>query len=190
MPLAPINGVEIYYEEHGKGYPLVFSHEFAGDYRSWTPQVRFFARRYRTIAYSARGYHPSSVPTDDGAYSEEHNIEDLYGLIRHLGIEQAHVVGLSMGGNVTLKLGLAHPEVCASLVVAGYHLVRGGMGTPHWTYSLDSQLEAVKSVGRESLLTEADAAVREQNQARAAALIQRYGELNLPERPVFDYRRT
>src|SRR5436190_13038489 len=119
MPRAPINGVEIYYEEYGRGHPIVFSHEFAGDYRSWAPQVRFFARRYRTIVYSARGYHPSSVPADDGAYSEEHNIEDLYGLIRHLGIEQAHIVGLSMGGNVTLKLGLAHPEVCTSLVVAG-----------------------------------------------------------------------
>lgn len=119
MPLAPINGVEIYYEDIGQGYPVVFAHEFAGDYRSWVPQVRFFARRYRTITYSARGYHPSTVPTDDAAYSEELNVEDVYGLIRHLGIEQAHIVGLSMGGNVTLKLGLAHPEVCTSLVVAG-----------------------------------------------------------------------
>ena len=119
MALAPINGVEIYYEEHGQGTPVLFCHEFAGDYRSWAPQVRFFARRYRTITFSARGYHPSSVPTDDASYSEEQHVEDTYGLIRFLGIEKAHVVGLSMGGNVTLKLGLAHPEVCLSLVVAG-----------------------------------------------------------------------
>jgi pimeloyl-ACP methyl ester carboxylesterase len=119
MALAPINGVEIYYEEHGEGTPVVFCHEFAGDYRSWAPQVRFFARRYRTITFSARDYPPSSVPTDDAAYSEEQHVEDTYGLIRFLGIEKAHVVGLSMGGNVTLKLGLAHPEVCLSLVVAG-----------------------------------------------------------------------
>jgi pimeloyl-ACP methyl ester carboxylesterase len=119
MALAPINGVEIYYEEHGQGTPIVFCHEFAGDYRSWAPQVRFFARRYRTITFSARGYHPSSVPTDDAAYSEEQHVEDTYSLIRFLGIDKAHIVGLSMGGNVTLKLGLAHPEVCLSLVVAG-----------------------------------------------------------------------
>src|SRR3954454_16460387 len=119
MPLAPINGVEIYYEEHGQGIPIVFSHEFAGDYRSWAPQVRFFARRYRTVTYSARGYHPSSVPSDLAAYSEEQSVEDLYALIKHLGFEKAHIVGLSMGGNVSLKIGLAHPEVCASLVVAG-----------------------------------------------------------------------
>jgi pimeloyl-ACP methyl ester carboxylesterase len=119
MALAPINGVEIYYEEHGEGTPILFCHEFAGDYRSWAPQVRFLARRYRTITYSARGYHPSTVPNDAAAYSEEQHVEDAYGLIKFLGIDKAHVVGLSMGGNLTLKLGLAHPDVCLSLVVAG-----------------------------------------------------------------------
>jgi pimeloyl-ACP methyl ester carboxylesterase len=119
MALASINGVEIYYEEHGQGTPVLFCHEFAGDHRSWAPQVRFFARRYRTITFSARGYHPSSIPQNDADYSEEQHVEDTYELIRFLGIEKAHVVGLSMGGNVTLKLGLAHPEVCLSLVVAG-----------------------------------------------------------------------
>ena len=119
MALAPINGVEIYYEEHGQGTPVLFCHEFAGDWRSWAPQVRYFARRYRTITFSARGYHPSSIPQHDADYSEEQHVEDTYGLIRFLGLEKAHVVGLSMGGNVTLKLGLSHPEVCLSLVVAG-----------------------------------------------------------------------
>ncbi len=119
MALAPINGVEIYYEEHGRGTPVLFCHEFAGDHRSWAPQVRFFGRRYRAITFSARGYPPSSVPTDDASYSEEQHVEDTYGLLRFLGIEKAHIVGLSMGGNVTLKLGLAHPEVCRSLVIAG-----------------------------------------------------------------------
>ncbi|MGE3272393.1 MAG: alpha/beta fold hydrolase, partial [Chloroflexota bacterium] len=105
--------------EHGQGVPVLFCHEFAGDHRSWALQVQFLARRYRTITYGARGYHPSSVPTDDAAYSEEANVEDAYQLLRFLEIEQAHIVGLSMGGNVSLKLGLAHPEVCRSLVVAG-----------------------------------------------------------------------
>ena len=119
MPTARVNGVELYYEEVGEGDPLVFCHEFAGDYRSWVPQVRFFARRYRTIVFNFRGYPPSAVPTDPAAYSEEQLVEDTYGLIRHLGIEQTHVCGLSMGGLATLKLGIAHPEVCRSLVVGG-----------------------------------------------------------------------
>lgn len=119
MALAPIDGVEIYYEEHGQGTPILFLHEFAGDHRSWAPQVRFFARRYRVITCCARGYPPSSVPADDASYSEERHVEDAYQLLRFLGIGKAHIVGLSMGGNVTLKLGLAHPEVCLSLTIAG-----------------------------------------------------------------------
>lgn len=119
MPTARINGVELYYEETGEGFPLIFSHEFAGDYRSWESQVRFFSRRYRVITWNYRGYPPSEVPSDPAAYSEEQLVEDLYGLLRHLGIDQAHIAGLSMGGAVALKLGIAHPEVCRSLVIAG-----------------------------------------------------------------------
>jgi pimeloyl-ACP methyl ester carboxylesterase len=118
MPMARVNGVELYYEETGEGYPLILSHEFAGDYRSWEPQVRFFSRRYRVITWNYRGYPPSEVPEDAGAYSEEQLVEDLYGLLGHLGIEQAHIAGLSMGGAITLKLGMAHPEVCRSLTIA------------------------------------------------------------------------
>ena len=119
MPKALIDGVSLYYEVTGEGYPLVWSHEFAGDYRSWEPQVRFFSRRYRVITYSARGYPPSDVPTDPDAYSQEQAVEDLRGLLEHLGVEHAHVGGLSMGGNVALNFGLTYPEMARSLVVAG-----------------------------------------------------------------------
>ena len=119
MPKAAVNGISIFYEEHGQGYPLLWSHEFAGDYRSWAPQVRFFSRRYRVITYSARGYFPSDVPDDPEAYTQEIAVEDLRGLLLHLGIDRAHVGGLSMGGNVALNFGLAHPEMVRSLIVAG-----------------------------------------------------------------------
>ena len=63
MPkLTTPDGVSLHYEEAGSGTPLVFVHEFAGDGRSWEPQMRFFSRRYRCIAYNARGYPPSDVP--------------------------------------------------------------------------------------------------------------------------------
>ena len=119
MPRSLINGVNLYYEVHGEGFPLVWSHEFAGDYRSWEPQVRFFSRRYRVITYNARGYPPSDVPGEVDSYSQEHAVEDLRGLLDHLGIEQAHVGGLSMGGNVALNFGLAYPHMAKSLIVAG-----------------------------------------------------------------------
>ena len=119
MPYAEINGLNLYYESTGNGYPLVWSHEFAGDYRSWETQVRFFSRRYRVITYCARGYPPSDVPDDLDAYSQEQAVEDLRGLMDHLGIERAHVGGLSMGGTVALNFGLAHADMASSLIVAG-----------------------------------------------------------------------
>ena len=119
MPTAQVNGVSLFYEEVGEGTPLVFVHEFAGDARSWHLQVRFFARRYRTIAYNARGYPPSDVPEDPKAYSQDQAADDIRGLLDALGIKKAHICGLSMGGYATLHFGLRYPERALSLVVAG-----------------------------------------------------------------------
>ena len=119
MPLAPVNGINLYYEEHGDGFPLVWSHEFAGDFRSWKAQVNFFSRRYRVITYNARGYPPSDVPERLDDYTQARSVDDLKGLLDHLGVEYAHVGGLSMGGNVALNFGLAYLETARSLIVAG-----------------------------------------------------------------------
>ena len=118
MSIAHVNGISLYYEITGNGFPLVFNHEFAGDYRSWEPQVRFFSRRYQVITYNHRGYPPSEVPTDPAAYSEDILVEDLHQLLRYLKISKAHIAGLSMGGGITLNFGIRHPEMCASLVVS------------------------------------------------------------------------
>lgn len=113
------DGTRLYYEETGAGTPILFVHEFAGDYRSWEPQVRYFARRYRCVVYNARGYPPSDVPPDVASYSQEQAVEDAVAVLDAAGIERAHVVGLSMGGFCTLHLGLRHPGRALSLVVAG-----------------------------------------------------------------------
>jgi pimeloyl-ACP methyl ester carboxylesterase len=120
------DGVRLHYQETGQGTPVVFVHEFAGEARSWAPQVKFFARRYRTIAFDARGYPPSDVPEDPGAYSQERAAGDIRGVLDHLGIARAHVVGLSMGGYATLHFGLRHPDRALSLTVAGAGYGSGG----------------------------------------------------------------
>jgi hypothetical protein len=76
MPHAPSAGARLYYEEVGSGHPLLFVHEFAGDHRSWEAQLRFFARRYRCIAYNARGYPPSDVPDDVESYRQEQQADE------------------------------------------------------------------------------------------------------------------
>ena len=119
MPhISTDDGVRLYLEETGDGPPVLFVHEFAGDHRSWEPQVRALSRRYRCITYNARGYPPSDVPEDPAAYSQARAVADAIAVLDALGIERAHVVGLSMGGFATLHLGLRHPDRARSLVVA------------------------------------------------------------------------
>ncbi len=118
VPIAHVNGVDLAYEEYGEGFPLIWVHEFAGSMESWLPQVNFFSRRYRVIVYNARGYPPSTVPADPAAYSQDHAVDDLYGLLKHLGIKQAHIGGLSMGGSCTLHFGIRHPTMARSLIIA------------------------------------------------------------------------
>ena len=114
MPhLTTDDGVKLYYEETGKGMPIVFVHEFAGDYRSWEPQVRYFARHYRCIAYNARGYPPSDVPKDGEKYSQDRARDDIRAVLDALKIDKAHVVGLSMGGFATLHFGFTYPRARA-----------------------------------------------------------------------------
>jgi pimeloyl-ACP methyl ester carboxylesterase len=120
MPYATArDGVKLYFEETGQGAPVVFVHEFAGDHRSWEPQVRCIGRYFRAVTYSARGYPPSEVPEDRARYSQSHARDDIIAVMDHLGIERAHVVGLSMGAFATLHLGLAAQHRALSLTIAG-----------------------------------------------------------------------
>jgi pimeloyl-ACP methyl ester carboxylesterase len=120
MPqLTTDDGVKLFYEEVGRGIPIVFVHEFAGDYRSYEMQMRHFGQRYRCIAYNARGYPPSEVPKDGERYSQERARDDIRAVLDALTIDKAHIVGLSMGGFAALHFGFAYPERARSLVVAG-----------------------------------------------------------------------
>jgi len=115
------DGVRLHAEETATrtGVPLLFIHEFAGDHRSWEPQVRHFSGGYRCLTYAARGYPPSDVPRDPAAYSQQRAVADAIAVLDGFGVGRAHVVGLSMGGFTTLHLTLRHPERVASAVIAG-----------------------------------------------------------------------
>ena len=120
MPhLSTDDGVRLHYEEAGSGAPVVFVHEFAGDHRSWEPQVRYFSRRYRCIAFNARGWPPSEVPENVARYSQARACDDIRSILDGLSIDKAHIVGLSMGGLATLHFGLTYPSRARSLLVAG-----------------------------------------------------------------------
>lgn len=113
------DGVRLAVRSVGEGVPIVFVHEFTGNAASWDPQLAAFARRYRCVTCSARGYPPSEVPDDLARYSQARAADDVADVIRGLSLGPAHVVGLSMGGFATLHFGLRHPELARSLVLAG-----------------------------------------------------------------------
>src|SRR3954453_11817201 len=113
------DGVKLHVEETGSGTPIVMVHEYAGDCRSFEPQVRAWARRYRCITFNARGYPPSEVPEELEKYSQERARDDIRSVLDGLGIDKAHIVGLSMGGFATLHFGFAYPERALGLVVGG-----------------------------------------------------------------------
>ncbi len=113
------DGVALRWYETGRGTALLFIHEFGGDARSWRPQVAHFARRHRCLTFDARGYPPSGVPADPGAYSQHSAVADAVAVLDAAGVDAAHIIGNSMGGFCALHLGLRHPGRALSLVVAG-----------------------------------------------------------------------
>lgn len=120
MPTATTDDrVDLYYEEVGSGVPVIFLHEFAGDHRSWEPQLRHFGRTYRCLAFAARGFPPSDVPTDEAAYSQDRAVADVVAVLDAAGVDRAFVVGNSMGGFAALHFALQHPDRTLGAVVAG-----------------------------------------------------------------------
>jgi pimeloyl-ACP methyl ester carboxylesterase len=146
MPtISTDDGQKLAYTSAGTGFPMVFVHEFAGDMRSWEPQLRFFARRYRCVAFNARGYPPSDVPHDPAAYEQDRATDDIAAVLRGLGIARAHIVGLSMGAFATLHFGLRYASLAASLTAAG---VGYGAGPGDERVKFRAEVEAVAAAIR------------------------------------------
>lgn len=120
MPIATTSdNIRLHYEETGSGTPIVFVHEFGGNYWSWEPQRDFFARRHRCITFAARGFPPSDVPADVELYSQARAAEDILAVMDAAGIDRAHIVGLSMGGFACLHAAIRFPDRILSAVAAG-----------------------------------------------------------------------
>jgi pimeloyl-ACP methyl ester carboxylesterase len=120
MPkISAADATQLYVEEIGAGTPVVFVHEYAGDYRSFEPQLRYFSRQHRCVTYSQRGYPPSDVPADPARYSQAIARDDVIAVMDALGIDRAHVVGHSMGAYTALHVGITYPQRCLSVTAAG-----------------------------------------------------------------------
>lgn len=112
---VPVPGGQLYWEETGKGPPLILLHGHSLDRTMWDPQMAALSRRFRVIRYDLRGYGRSTVPREG---EDRLHAEDLRQLMDGLGIARAHVVGLSLGGTVVLDMLALHPERLLSVTAA------------------------------------------------------------------------
>ena len=178
MPYATArDGTELYYEEAGRGTPIVFVHEFSGDHRSWEMQMRYFARRYRCIAFNTRGYPPSAVPKALSKYSQAIVIDDIAAVMSHLGLRKAHIVGCSMGARTAIGFGLTHAARALSVTSVG-----AGAGSNPATRA--AFLRTTKATARRYLTEGVRATVRASGVAPG-----RIAQMNKDPRGFAEFRR-
>src|ERR1700675_3014045 len=111
------DGVSIYYEEHGKGLPIVLAYGIGGNAGMWEPNVDALAARHRLILWEPRGHARSESPEDPARVTFGHWVLDLHDLLDHLKLDQAVVGGLSLGGGIATRFTLKHPDRVRALVV-------------------------------------------------------------------------
>ena len=102
MPTTPAPGIVTYYEDLGRGSPVILIHGHSVDLRMWQHQLAALLEAgFRVIPYDVRGHGRSSVPA--AGYTWEDYVADLSALLNHLGLESTHLVGISMGGSMASK---------------------------------------------------------------------------------------
>lgn len=139
MPTAKINGINIYYESHGTGFPLVLAYGIGGNTTEWEPQIPVFSRSYRFIVWDPRGHAQSESPPNADQYTQEVFAQDLEGLLDHLRIDRAYVGGLSMGGGIATRFAILHPERVAALLIFD-SFSSSGLETPSETRQMREEI--------------------------------------------------
>ena len=115
MPTIHVNGVDLYYETHGSGEPVLLIHGLGSSTQDWEPQIPDLSKQFEVITFDVRGHGRSSKP--EQRYSVKLFADDTAALIRALGIGPTHVVGISMGGMIAFQLAVDAPELLRSLVI-------------------------------------------------------------------------
>ncbi len=109
-----VNGARLYYEALGQGEPLILLHGGGLNCRMWDEQFEVFARHYRVIRYDVRDSGKSNMLAAGGSYS---NSEDLHKLLQFLGLKRVYLMGLSLGGRISIDFALEHPEMVKALIL-------------------------------------------------------------------------
>lgn len=171
MSTEHLNGIDIYYEDHGSGFPVVLTHGYASTSAMWRGQVDALSQRYRLVTWDMRGHGETDSPEEGSAYSEEHTVQDLAALLAHLGIEQAVIGGLSLGGYMSLAFNLAHPEMVKALILCdtgpGY---RNPQAREGWNQTAFRRAERFEEHGLDALGSSPEVEMTRRRHRSAAGL--------------------
>ena len=173
MAKARVNGIEIDYEDGGRGPAVLLSHGYSATGRMWAPQRPAVEPRHRLVTWDMRGHGETESPTDPARYSEALTVEDMRGLLAHLGIARAVVGGLSLGGYMSLAFHHRHPEMVRALVICdsgpGY---RNAEARAAWNQRAHERARDLETWGLDALKTssrEMQEAVRRHRSAQGLA---------------------
>jgi 3-oxoadipate enol-lactonase len=122
MPKALINGINLYYEIHGTGQPLVLIQGFAGGAQAWGLQVRSFKKHFKVITLDNRGVGRTGRSSD--SYTMKTMADDVIGLLDRLGIDNANILGLSMGGMIAQEVAISYPQRVKKLILCSTFATR------------------------------------------------------------------
>ena len=154
MPKVRVNDIELYYQVHGEGYPVVFLHGFSSTHNLWQPQVSVLSREYQFVTYDLRGHGQSESPPSPDQYSADIVVEDLFQLLGTLRIGKAVVGGLSTGGYQSLRFYLTHPQMVTALILM---CTGPGFRNPdrreEWNRQQEEQAKRLETLGIEALTT-------------------------------------
>lgn len=129
MPKIKVNDINLYYEIHGQGQPMVCISGFTGDHNGWGAVVEGLAQNHQVITFDNRGIGQSDCP--DYPYTIDMMAEDVIALMQALHLEKAHLIGNSMGGNIAQVIAYTHPELVESMVLANSFIKAHGRLTLH-----------------------------------------------------------
>jgi len=146
------DGVNIYYEDHGAGPPVLLSHGYSATSGMWKGEVEALKGSYRVVTWDMRGHGQSDSPEDQALYSEAHSVADMAAILRHLGIDRAVIGGLSLGGYMSLAFNVAYPAMVRALMLfdtgPGY---RNPKGREAWNQTAEARARAFETKGLASL---------------------------------------
>lgn len=164
------DGVQIYYEDHGRGPAVLLTHGYSATSRMWHGQARALSDEYRIIAWDLRGHGRSGSPADLADYAESAAVDDMVAILDACGVERAVIGGLSLGGYLSLAFHLAHPERVRALMLfdtgPGYKNAEAREG---WNRSAEERARAFEDKGLEALGAGAEVRISQHRSAQGLA---------------------